>query len=495
MLRTSSYTIFVDLPEQQDKLLVQGYTGAYDRVSAPVADYLRRHKPRPTKPLYGEWTGETADRPDSERLPEELLEQLRSRGYLTELDPDQEQQVFSDLARRLHERAIRQPPSYIFIPSYDCNLRCGYCFQDAMRTDCSFKHLLSTMKPAMVDRIFDRLPELEARQGFEAGPGHRRSIGLFGGEPLLARHRAIVEHILQRGHDLGDADYWAVTNATELEAYVDLLGPLGIARLQITLDGPPELHDTRRVDAQGGGTFERIARNIDLALERDTQVSVRVNVDRDNLHELRELAAELHRREWSLKPNFSAYVAPIRPQAGTPKGTTLDTWQLDRALSELHAEDPATQVLERPDDGMRSRMHKLFAGHQPMPQLRPSFCGAHDQMFIFDAFGDIYACWERTGDSRVRIGHVPAEGDIEINLPVHREWRSRNVASNSVCGKCRFALHCGGGCAILALEQRGKFHSNYCDGFAARFRTSVAEAYAQFAAGTEIESTQRVCTL
>jgi len=42
MIRTSRYTIFVDLPEHPDEvLLVHGYTGAYDRVSRPVAGYLR----------------------------------------------------------------------------------------------------------------------------------------------------------------------------------------------------------------------------------------------------------------------------------------------------------------------------------------------------------------------------------------------------------------------------------------------------------------------
>ena len=41
MLRTSSYTIFVDLQgNDQDVLLVHGYTGAYDRVSRLLARLL-----------------------------------------------------------------------------------------------------------------------------------------------------------------------------------------------------------------------------------------------------------------------------------------------------------------------------------------------------------------------------------------------------------------------------------------------------------------------
>ena len=131
-----------------------------------------------------------------------------------------------------------------------------------------------------------------------------------------------------------------------------------------------------------------------------------------------------------------------------------------------------------------------------MPQFRPSFCGAHDQMYIFDPFGDVYACWERTGDVRIRIAHVTEEGRIEYQAERHHEWRSRNVASNPVCRRCRYSLHCGGGCAILALGQRGKFHANYCDGFASRFRASIADAYRAHVAGEEaVGLHERVCDL
>lgn len=60
MLRTSSYTIYVDLPEDKEQmLLVHGYTGAYDKVSQRVATYLRSLEVKhPPKPLYGVWSPE-----------------------------------------------------------------------------------------------------------------------------------------------------------------------------------------------------------------------------------------------------------------------------------------------------------------------------------------------------------------------------------------------------------------------------------------------------
>ncbi len=131
-----------------------------------------------------------------------------------------------------------------------------------------------------------------------------------------------------------------------------------------------------------------------------------------------------------------------------------------------------------------------------MPSLRPSFCSAHDRMYIFDPFGDIYACWERTVDPDVRIGRVLPEGGVEMKEDQSELWRSRTIATNPTCRRCRYALHCGGGCAVLALSANGKFHSNYCDGFASRFRASMAEAYLAHAAGAPAATLgERVCDL
>jgi uncharacterized protein len=499
MLRTSSYTIFVKLPDShEDVLLVHGYTGAYDRVSRGVADFLRSRQARRTaKPLYGDWSPEPEPLV-ADMVSDATIDLLKDQGYLTELSLDEEETLFSRLAVKLHERALRQAPSYIFMPTYDCNLRCSYCYQDHMRTDYSFKHLLRSMRRPIVDRIFAALPRIEELHGLEAQASRRRNIGFFGGEPLLAAHRSIVEHILGKAFEMGEADFWAVTNGTELDAYRDLLGPAGIARLQITLDGPPRKHDQRRVYADGSGSYERIARNITMALERGVAVSVRLNVDRNNLGDLPAVADEIVAQGWDRHPGFGAYTSPVRAGNGkTDSASTLSSWDLDRALTKMREEHPNVRVLARPDEGMRAKARRIFdADREILPSLRPSFCGAHDRMYIFDPFGDIYTCWERTGDPKVSIGQVTPEGNVEFRFDQVQVWRSRTVASNPVCRRCSFALHCGGGCAILALGQNGKFESNYCDGFASRFRASVAEAYMEHVSGIRPASAQeRVCDL
>lgn len=501
MARTSSYTIYVPLPDgSEGMLLVHGYTGAYDKVSRSVAEYLQSLEAGPpAEPLHGKWESEPALAHTVEAVApsNRILEMLRKRGYMTEMSVQEEEGYFARITKKRHNRAMENV-SYIFMPTYNCNLRCAYCFQDHMRTKPEFRHLLRTITPDTVNRIFAAMPTIERSRGVEEGDEFTRNIGFFGGEPLLAANRQMIEYIINRARALGPARFWAVSNATELETYGELLGPEGIAMIQITLDGPPEEHDKRRIRADGSGTFQQIARNIDLCLEHGVVVSVRVNLDPGNIGEMPRLAEEIIARGWDRDRRFSVYSARITP--GSENTSIHDvfstTWDLDNAIDELRVVHPAMRVIGRPDDGMEDRARQIFESRaHGLSQHRSSFCGAHSGMYIFDAFGDIYACWERTGDSRVRIGRVLDGGEVEMNEGLNRMWRSRTPASNPTCRKCRYALHCGGGCAVLAEGQKGKFFSNYCDGFADRFRHSVGKAYVDHVNGAEMVQQTRVCDL
>jgi uncharacterized protein len=499
MIRTSSYTIYVDLPDNEEEmLLVHGYTGAYDKVSRRVATYVRSLEAKnPPKPLYGDWTPEAPIEGEVILPSQATIELLKKRGYFTQMNVEEEEKFFVKMTTKLHHLQSRLMPSYIFMPTYSCNLRCAYCFQDHMRTNPAFKHLLKTMQPEMVDKIFAAMPQIESGHGVPEDAEVTRNITFFGGEPLLAESRPIIEYIIDKAISLGKTKFSAVTNGTELEAYHGLLGPEKISFLQITLDGPANEHDRRRIYADGSGSFEKICQNITMVLNLGVQVSVRMNIDRNNIEQLPELADEIIRQGWDRYKNFSAYTAPVHASnEATDRKTTFNSWELDVALNKMRQEYPKMNVIRRPDDGLMDRARQLFEHRSdPLPNLKASFCGAHNKMYIFDAFGDIYACWEKTGDKKIRIGYITENSEVVLNEELNQTWRNRTVITNPTCRKCRYAFSCGGGCAVLAMNHNGKFHTNYCDGFGNRFRASVAEAYQDFLAGTEMVAQQEVlCT-
>src|SRR5439155_2785320 len=104
----------------------------------------------------------------------------------------------------------------------------------------------------------------------------------------------------------------------------------------------PREHDQRRIYADGSGSFERIAENVTMALECGTTISLRMNVDRANVGQLPELAAEFRRRGWDQSPHFSAYVAPVHAATNNvDKRSTLNSWELGQAIADLQRRFPA----------------------------------------------------------------------------------------------------------------------------------------------------------
>lgn len=481
MTRTSNYTIFVDLPDFPDEvLLVHGYTGAYDKVSKGVAKFLRSRSGK-----NGGKAGGNGFQPS-----EETLEVLQRRGYLTDKSREEEESLVEKLAETLAARDMHNAPGYVFMPTYSCNLRCPYCFQDHMRTDPANRHLLRTMSRETVDRIFASMPAIEERHGMNPEAEKKPSILFFGGEPLLAASRPIIEYIIEKGRERNMAGFSAISNATELDAYEDLLGPEGISSIQVTLDGPPEEHDQRRIYADGSGSFEKIARNISMALEKGTRITVRMNIDRENVEKLPALAGEIKKWGWPSSPGFSAYVAPIH--AGndkTEEETTMDSWVLKKSLNELVEDYPEVKIIGHSDNSLLSRLRGIFENrNDPMPGFRVGFCAAQSTMYIFDSFADVYACWEHTGDPEIRVGHVSEDGEfVSDGGEEERDenWRSRSILSNPQCKSCRFAFYCGGGCANLAWSRTGDIHTSFCDGFAHRFKAAASLAYGDFITGAE----------
>lgn len=502
MLRASSYNIYVDLPDNsREMLIVQGYTGAYDKVSLEVGTFVRQleNYERP-KPLFGKWSDEQLGKfNQSENLNYQpsvtTLDILKRRGYLTDLTFEEEEKTLSRIANTLHENSKK--PSYMIMPTYNCNLRCPYCFQDHMRTDRSFSHLLRTMTTDMADRIIAVMMHIEKSKGWKKETPPPRRIGFFGGEPLLKITRPVVGYIIETAQRLGEAHFYAVTNGTDLHHYRELLGPDKIDYVQITLDGPPEEHDKRRIYPSGKGSFEVIANNVSMALDAGVRVSLRMNIDRNNVSSLPILAEEFISRGWSNHKFFGSYTAPIHNSTNKISGAdTFNSYELDVAIDRLRDEFPDTMhVVGKPDEPLTAHVREIFH-KKSTPSLKSTFCGAHDEMFIFDAFGDIYACWEVTGDKKVRIGQIKEEGGLEIAEDLYQMWRKRNVSTNPVCSKCRYALHCGGGCAVYANQKNGTMFSNFCDAFGKRFNSTVADTYQKFANGAEfVEQQERICDL
>ncbi|MDD5922535.1 MAG: radical SAM protein [Eubacteriales bacterium] len=117
------------------------------------------------------------------------------------------------------------------------------------------------MSEDVIDSVFSQLKKY-------IDEGRRiDSLYLFGGEPLLRTNRKIVEYICSNARKLG-IPISCISNGYDLDEYIDLILDYNFQTVQITIDGTKETHDSRRFLTGGQGTFDRILKNVDLALKK-----------------------------------------------------------------------------------------------------------------------------------------------------------------------------------------------------------------------------------
>lgn len=460
-MRASSYIIYSRIPDSDKTIMLQGYRGTVDIVPHDIARLLMTSSKQIKQELLSEVRPET-------------IQTLRSRGYLTDLSPEEELELFKRIARAIHNTTRKTHFAPLIIPTYSCNLRCFYCYQDHLHNEKNELYQIgrsNVISEYMVDAAFEAIERL---QPVEAA-GMPVSLGLYGGEPFLAENRPIVEYIIRRARGKG-YKVGAISNSSELHAYYDLLGPEGISSIQITLDGDNKSHDCRRICADGSGTYDVITRNVTESLKRGVSIALRINVDRDNVGDLPELTRKFVEYGWTSYKNFRAYTAPLHSYEVARFNSNMSQSQLADALDQI--KDRLAYPLSSTQKSTQEGTFSQFFGNtsQGSGPFKTGVCSAVFGMYIFDPYGDVYACWDEAGNKEHRVG-VYGKGFVELNRDRLAAWLDRSVSEVDQCSKCAYALVCGGGCAYLAAEDKGTYYASYCDNFQRNFRNSMVSTY------------------
>lgn len=475
-LNTSQYIVYVPYRNDGKYILVHGYTGAVDMVEPEVAKYLLCHEAG---------SSDASERPT---LSAETIEHLQSRGFLTTKTPAEEETHLCRLGEALHRRERSSGSSFYLCPTYQCQLRCGYCFELWLYKK-GEDYMGKQMTPPMVDAAFDAIRCIQPE------PRKVKTITLFGGEPLLAQNVEIVSYILELCARDHYANVSAITNGVDLDSYLHLLGraPGKIGFIQITLDGPPEVHDERRYGPDGQGSYEAIVANIPRALETGAHVSIRTNVDQTNLEHIDTLARLYHEKGWSSRPNFTAYCqAVFVTDSSHQLVPLLNSKGEEIVLSKSHKarlgvsrvklaetirrkqEEYPYIKFQRETSGV-ARTFESLVERGPLHTFHPTFCGTSNDMYVFDAWGDVYVCTEAVGDPSGKVGTFFPE--LHFVKPSLENFHSRTIMSNPICRKCPWALFCGGGCMEHAKQAKGEYHTSYCAEYQSLFVKLLPDAY------------------
>jgi uncharacterized protein len=354
-------------------------------------------------------------------LDDGLKERLVDSSVVVSRDLDERAAVLQARKRAL---AMPGPCSFTITPTIQCNFRCPYCFEHHRPQFMDHRTEAATI--AFIKAVCPKNQPV--------------SVCWFGGEPLLQSR--LIHRVSKRLRREAAEQGWDLHLSIITNGY--LLTPAVIDRMQdvdpwdmvqVTLDGMPESHDTRRTLVSGGPTWHRIVRSVKCAVDAGLPVSIRVNIDKSYTVDYQQLISAL----------VDAKVLPLAQlYLGHVTAPTAECGHLDGVVHGFK-----TMAKER----LRLWRALLAVGISPSMEPPGIKCGPmctaeSSRGYVIGPDGRLFKCWnEVASDDGISIGSIFSPDEIDTE---HRYIA--DTTSKEQCHDCHALPVCFGGCGWDARD-------------------------------------------
>lgn len=356
-----------------------------------------------------------------------LMEAMVKAGFLIDSDTDELKLLE---AMFLKDKFSRETLEIIILPTLDCNFHCFYCFENKYHI-----YMTSEVVEKTIQFIKNHLPDY-----------HRLHITWFGGEPMLAANLIweISDNVLKIVESMHrQYDSSIITNGYLIKKeHLPLFKKYKINAFQITLDGPKDIHNKRRVERMGSDSFTQIYENIKLLSEDGFRIACRVNLDKTDLADIPLLLHQIGKDKLdNVVVSFGRVVALNRTYN-----------KLDEMCLTENEFAAVVRHFTRLMDEMGLKVIDKYP-YYPYPMRRG--CGASSaNTFVIHPDGGIYRCLDNFDK---KIGSV--QDGININEKEKNNeasWLTWSPFTDPECVKCIALPICMGGCPYLGMLENKK---------------------------------------
>jgi len=329
--------------------------------------------------------------------------------------------------------------------THDCPMRCRYCYGASGPDGWDASPYLygATQREMSIETARNGIDFLFAA----SGPRKDLSIIFFGGEPLLAVD--LIEELIP--YVRGKEKETGKTAGLSLSTNGMLLTPKVIGFLtrhrigcQVSIDGPPEIHDRNRVMVDGAGSYETVIAGVRrLLAARPRRTSARATIAHG--------AVDLPRvAEHLLNLGFAS--VHLEPAIGGATGLRITVE--DAARIKEQNEEMSHFLIKS------IRANRFFNYTNLVRYIRQTrvvrdrqahYCGAGRTYFALSREGDFYPCHRFVGMESYRMGSL-TQG---MDLTLQRRILDLTVDNRPACRECWARYLCGGGCWKHAVDAHG----------------------------------------
>lgn len=351
-----------------------------------------------------------------------LVEDLKHGGFL--IDDDFDELAFLKYSQNI-QKYDSKTLSLTIAPTMGCNFDCIYCYE-SNHTD--YTKMSKEVQKAIINLL---LAQKDTINNFQ--------VSWYGGEPLLAFD--IIEDLSNEFIKICNENnirYSAgiVTNGYLLsEDNANKMVDLKINNIQVTIDGPQDIHDQRRYLLNKEPTFNKIISNLKFTNGIIPNVSIRINTDIKNCNRVNEVLHILEQNGLVDKTfPYLGYVEPTNDQYDSNSCLKQDRY--------LQVNDEFIDLLETKNDKI-SRLFKY-------PRLNPNLCTATNlNSFIVNFDGDLYKCWSDIGIKDHCIGNIKTGINKMKRIFSYCLYE---VTENPKCTNCKYIPICMGGCPRKRID-------------------------------------------
>ncbi|MFA4952688.1 MAG: radical SAM protein [Candidatus Pacearchaeota archaeon] len=338
-----------------------------------------------------------------------------------------------------------EPTSITLMPTYNCNLRCVYCYS----------HGGERVGQIMEFDVAKSAIDLVVKNSLKVG---NKDIHLGfhgGGEPLLRGNidflKRSVEYFNKQTekNNLKGRVSSATNGVFNNLNHRDLEWILkNIDRLNISLDGTADIQDAQRPMAGPNHRFmpssDYVVETIKILEEEKYPYGIRATITAESVPRMSEILEFFH----SISSNKSFHLEPLF-ECGRCKTTKA------RAPS---PEDYLKYLLEAKQTAEKLEVGIYYSGAK-LEGIHNSFCGAAGKNFLVSPEGRVTTCLEvsRKDDDMAEIFIVgqynPDKNQFEFDDTKIKRLQGRVVENIPNCRDCFAKYNCGGDCLAKGYAQ------------------------------------------